>query len=181
MPRRQVVRPAISLANTCSYTILSDHTCNYTDPVPTFACTCAKLRKLTRAMSRLYDQHMATVGLKTTQYSVLATASRVPLPVAELADVLGMDRTTLTRNLKPLVDAGWLTLQPGADSRQRIVTMTDAGKVKLQEAVPAWRAAQDAFEQRNGVDAVRSLHAQLDATFNLVNPLLQESRHAHPD
>ena len=47
--------------------------------MPSFACTCAKLRKLTRAMSRLYDQHMATVGLKTTQYSVLASASRDPL------------------------------------------------------------------------------------------------------
>ena len=146
--------------------------------MPSFACTCAKLRKLTRAMSRLYDQHMATVGLKTTQYSVLATASRDPLPVVELADRLGMERTTLTRNLKPLTDAGWLVLLPGADSRQRIVTMTDAGHAKLQEAIPAWRAAQDAFEQLNGADAVRSLHTQLDATFNLVAPLLQDARHA---
>lgn len=150
-------------------------------PTPVFGCTCSKLRKLTRAMSRLYDQHMAPVGLKITQYSVLATASRDPLPVAELAERLGMDRTTLTRNLKPLTEAGWLALVPGADSRQRIVSMTDAGRAKLAEAIPAWRAAQDAFEQLNGAEAVRSLHTQLDATFHLVNPLLQESRHAHPD
>ena len=146
--------------------------------MPSFACTCAKLRKVTRAMSRLYDQHMAPVGLKITQYSVLATASRDPLPVAELADRLGMDRTTLTRNLKPLIDAGWIVLQPGKDSRQRIVAMTPAGRDKLQEAAPAWRAAQDAFEQRPGADAVRDLHAQLDTTFNLVAPLLQDARHA---
>ena len=68
-------------------------------------CTCFKLRKLTRAMSRLYDQHMATVGLKTTQYSVLTNAAREALPVAELAERLGTERTTLTRNLKPLIEA----------------------------------------------------------------------------
>jgi DNA-binding MarR family transcriptional regulator len=147
-------------------------------PSDRLGCTCSKLRKLTRAMSRLYDQHMAPVGLKITQYSVLATASRDPLPVAELADRLGMDRTTLTRNLKPLIDAGWIALQPGPDSRQRIVTMTDAGREKLHEAIPAWRAAQDAFQEINGTDAVRNLHTQLDTTFNLVAPLLQENRHA---
>jgi DNA-binding MarR family transcriptional regulator len=146
--------------------------------IPRLGCTCAKLRKLTRAMSRLYDQHMATVGLKITQYSVLATAAGQPLPVAELADRLGMERTTLTRNLKPLVDAGWIALLSGADTRQRIVTMTEQGHEKLKEAIPAWRAAQDAFELRRGADAVRSLHTQLDATFQLVAPLLQEPRHA---
>ena len=145
--------------------------------IPRLGCTCARLRKLTRAMSRLYDQHMAVVGLKITQYSVLATAASKALPVAELADRLGMERTTLTRNLKPLTDAGWIVLLPGEDSRQRIVTMTDAGKQKLAEAIPVWRAAQDAFEQLQGSDAVRSLHAQLDATFHLVAPLLQETRH----
>ena len=149
--------------------------------IPRLGCTCAKLRKLTRAMSRLYDQHMAIVGLKITQYSVLASASRDPLPVAELAERLGMERTTLTRNLKPLIDAGWIALEPGTDSRQRIVTMTDAGHAKLKQAIPAWRAAQDAFEHLNGPDAVRTLHTQLDATFNLVAPLLQEARHADPD
>jgi DNA-binding MarR family transcriptional regulator len=150
-------------------------------PLDPLGCTCAKLRKLTRAMSRLYDQHMAPVGLKITQYSVLATAARDPLPVAELAERLGMERTTLTRNLKPLIDAGWVALQPGRDSRQRIVTLTGAGRTKLKEAVPAWRAAQQAFEKIHGVDAVRTLHTQLDATFNLVAPLLQDTRHAHPD
>lgn len=148
-----------------------------TSDTPRLGCTCSRLRKLTRAMSRLYDQHMAAVGLKITQYSVLATAASKALPVAELADRLGMERTTLTRNLKPLTDAGWIVLLPGEDSRQRIVTMTDAGKQKLAEAIPAWRAAQDAFEQLQGSDAVRSLHAQLDATFHLIAPLLQETRH----
>jgi DNA-binding MarR family transcriptional regulator len=144
-------------------------------------CTCFKLRKLTRTMSRLYDQHMATVGLKTTQYSVLTNAAREALPVAELAERLGTERTTLTRNLKPLIDAQWITLEAGADSRQRIVTITAAGRVKVEQAAVAWRAAQDALEKLLGTGAVRSLHAQLDATMNQLTPLIQELDHAHPD
>jgi DNA-binding MarR family transcriptional regulator len=144
-------------------------------------CTCFKLRKLTRAMSRLYDQHMATVGLKTTQYSVLTNAAREPLPVAELAERLGTERTTLTRNLKPLIEAHWITLEPGADGRQRIVTITEAGRIKVKEAYVAWRAAQTEFENVLGTGTVRALHAQLDSTLNQLTPLLEDLHHAHPD
>ena len=144
-------------------------------------CTCFKLRKLTRTMSRLYDQHMAAVGLKTTQYSVLTNAAREALPVAELAERLGTERTTLTRNLKPLIDARWVTLEAGADSRQRIVTITPAGRAKVAEAYVAWRAAQDALEQLLGTATVRALHAQLDATLTQLTPLIEEFHHAHAD
>jgi DNA-binding MarR family transcriptional regulator len=144
-------------------------------------CTCFKLRKLTRTMSRLYDQHLAAAGLKTTQYSVLANAAREALPVAALAERLGTERTTLTRNLKPLQDAGWVELLPGADSRQRIVTITDAGRAKLAAAYHHWRAAQTEFEHLMGVDAVRELHGRLDATLAQVSPLIEELNHVHPD
>jgi DNA-binding MarR family transcriptional regulator len=144
-------------------------------------CTCFKLRKLTRTMSRLYDQHLAAAGLKTTQYSVLANAAREALPVAALAERLGTERTTLTRNLKPLLDAGWVELLPGADSRQRIVTITDAGRAKLACAYLYWRAAQTEFENLMGVDAVRELHTRLDATIAQVTPLIEDLDHAQPD
>jgi DNA-binding MarR family transcriptional regulator len=150
-------------------------------PPSPLGCTCFKLRKLTRTMSRLYDQHLAAAGLKTTQYSVLVNAAREALPVAELAERLGTERTTLTRNLKPLTEAGWLALLPGLDARQRIVTITDAGRAKLQAAYPSWRAAQTEFEDLMGVDAVRALHRQLDATLTQVTPLLEETSHADPD
>jgi DNA-binding MarR family transcriptional regulator len=140
-------------------------------------CTCFKLRKLTRAMSRLYDHHLASVGLKTTQYSVLANAARAALPVAELADLLGVERTTLTRNLKPLADAGWVELQPGEDSRQRIVTITAAGRVKVDEAYIVWRRAQTEFETLMGRDTVRALHQQLETTMTQLIPLLEEVSH----
>ena len=152
------------------------------DPVERqLGCTCFKLRKLTRAMSRLYDQHMARVGLKTTQYSLLSNAARGALPVAELAERLGMERTTLTRNLKPLVDAAWIELKPGADSRQRIVTLTDAGREKQKQAYAAWRAAQTEIETLLGRDAVRALHRQLESTLTQLTPLLEDLNHAHAE
>lgn len=141
-------------------------------------CTCFRLRKLTRAMSRLYDHHLAEAGLKTTQYSVLVNAARAALPVAGMADRLGMERTTLTRNLKPLIDAGWIVLEQGADTRQRIVTITDAGRAKVDEAYLAWRRAQLEFEHLVGRDAVQALHQQLDATMTQLAPLLEEASHA---
>lgn len=142
-------------------------------------CTCFKLRKLTRAMSRLYDQHLATVGLKTTQYSVLANAAIAALPVADLAELLGLERTTLTRNLKPLIEAGWIELETGADSRQRIVTISAAGRAKVKQAYAAWRRAQSAFETLVGRDAVRALHRQLESTMTQLAPLLEDVSHDH--
>ena len=144
-------------------------------------CTCFRLRKLARAMSRLYDQHLATVGLKTTQYSVLTHAGRTALPVAALAERLGIERTTLTRNLGPLVNAGWIALRPGADSRQRVVTLTAAGHAKVKSAYPAWRAAQTDIEQLLGRDSVRGLNMQLDDTLQQLAPRIEELNHAHPE
>ncbi|HEU4373786.1 MAG TPA: MarR family transcriptional regulator, partial [Telluria sp.] len=117
----------------------------------------------------------------TTQYSVLTNVAREALPVAELAERLGTERTTLTRNLKPLIEAQWVTLEAGADSRQRIVTITAAGRAKVKEAYVAWRAAQNALEDLLGTAAVRTLHAQLDATLNQLTPLIEDLHHAHPD
>jgi DNA-binding MarR family transcriptional regulator len=128
-------------------------------------------------MSRLYDQHLGTVGLKTTQYSVLVNAARAARPVAEMAELLGLDRTTLTRNLKPLIEAGWITLEHGSDSRQRIVTISASGRAKVDQGFIAWRAAQDAFEQTMGRDAVRTLHAQLETTMQQLTALLEKADH----
>ncbi|MGZ3182861.1 MAG: MarR family winged helix-turn-helix transcriptional regulator [Telluria sp.] len=149
---------------------------------PPTGCTSARLRKLARATSRMYDRHLAAIGLKTTQYSVLKNAAEQGgLPVAELAGVLAMDRTTLTRNLKPLIDAGWIALAPGADARQRIVTVTPAGKAKVGEARRVWRRAQDELESILGQDTVAVLHAQLDAALAALTPYLEDLPHANAD
>lgn len=154
-----------------------------TEPVePALSCTCFKLRKLARTVSRLYDQHLAAVGLKTTQYSLLKNVAREALPVAELAARVAVERTTLTRNLKPLIDARWVALMAGPDSRQRIVTITSAGRDKIMQAAHAWRSAQSELETTLGIDAVDALHAQLDAALAELSPLLEDApRHAQPD
>ena len=108
-------------------------------------CTNFKLRRITRLVSRHYDAAIAASGLRTTQYSLLSIVlKRGPLRPVDLAQEMELDASTLTRNLKPLVDAGWLTLGAGADARSRLVAMTDAGREKRAEAqgLLARRAAQ---------------------------------------
>lgn len=135
------------------------------------ACTFFQLRKLTRTVSRLYDRHLAAAGLKTTQFSVLVHVSAQALPMAQLAALLGAERTTLTRNLKPLADAGWLALQPGSDPRQRIVTITEAGRAKVRSARAAWQAAQDEMGRVLGPRALQALHADLAHAQHLLRAL----------
>ncbi|MFT5590100.1 MAG: DNA-binding MarR family transcriptional regulator [Bradyrhizobium sp.] len=144
-------------------------------------CTCFALRRLTRTVTRLYDLHMAAAGLKTTQYSLLKHIAAGPMPMAQLAMQLSMDRTTLTRNLKPLLDAGWVALTPGSDARQRIVTLTDDGRTKVIAAKQAWRDAQRELEHTLGPELVMTLHGGTASAMQLLAPLLEEKSHVHND
>jgi DNA-binding MarR family transcriptional regulator len=132
-------------------------------------CTCFRLRRAARAITRLYDQHLATVGLKTTQYSLLMTAALGPQPVARLAEQLGLERTTLTRNLQPLVAAGWIAVTAGADARQRIVTLTAAGRERARLGKAAWKQAQRQVETTFGGPFVAQLHQQIDHVFDTLD------------
>ncbi|MGZ5818650.1 MAG: MarR family winged helix-turn-helix transcriptional regulator [Burkholderiaceae bacterium] len=145
---------------------------------PSISCTCSSLRKLTRTVTRLYDQHLAEAGLKTTQYSLLKNIDLEPLPIAELAERLSMERTTMTRNLKPLIDAGWVELKAGSDSRQRIPTITKAGRDRIKLARQAWKRAQIELQKTMGEQAVRDLHAQLDTALVKLTPLIEEHANA---
>jgi DNA-binding MarR family transcriptional regulator len=126
-------------------------------------CTNFKLRKLMRRVAQHYDAEMARSGLKTTQYSLLSHVLKLgPLRPGELAQAMAMDASTLTRNLKPLVDAGWITIGAGTDARSRTVAITDAGREKRQEAQRCWKTAQDKLNQLLGVDTVLALHTMID-------------------
>lgn len=106
-------------------------------------CLNARLRRATRAIGRHYDAALKPSGLKSTQFTVLAVfAYHAELSMTKLAEVLGMDRTTLTRNLQPLIRAGWLEQTGEKDARVRMVRMTEAGQMKLEEATPFWEEAQ---------------------------------------
>ena len=115
------------------------------------ACTCANLRKASRLVTQFYDAALAPAGLRATQFTLLATLSkRGGLPHSKLADALVMDRTTLTRNLKPLVDRGLIEVGAGADQRVRHIALTDEGQAVLEAALPHWRRAQARLVERLG-------------------------------
>src|SRR3954464_14685678 len=88
----------------------------------TTPCLCNALRQASRAVSRLYDEELRGVGLRTTQYSllrVLETAGRAR--EGDLSGLTSLDETTLTRNLRPLVDASWIAVRSGVDRREKLV------------------------------------------------------------
>lgn len=134
--------------------------------VQSSACTCFKLRSLARRVTQLYDQALAPSGLKVTQYSVIGHARRrdgVAAPtVSELAQALVTDRTTLTRNLKPLVDAGFLKIGSGADARSKAVCVTPKGEAVYQSARPMWRLAQSRMRELAGAEQLASLHGMIE-------------------
>ena len=122
-------------------------------------CTNFKLRQLLRSVSRLYDAEIAHAGLKSTQFSLLANLRHGSgLAIGELAARMSMDRSTLTRNLRPLIDHGWVLQGPGADARSRLVTITPAGMAKHAEARQHWKRAQQQLVQRLGAQQVAQLH-----------------------
>lgn len=109
----------------------------------TAMCTSLNLRKAARTVTQFYDDALRDSGLKSTQFSLLAAASLAgTVPISRLAEEMAMDRTTLTRNLKPLETEGLLKIAAGADRRVRNVTVTPEGEALLQKTAPMWREAQ---------------------------------------
>lgn len=144
-------------------------------PSPTDAtrrgCTHFRLRQLSRRVSQEYDLEVGKAGLKTTQYTLLTHVLKLgPVRPGELARAMTMDASTLTRNLKPLIAAGWLELGAGPDGRTRTVTITQAGRDKRAEAQRRWSVAQERLEQRLGRQRVLALHALIDESLDRLSP-----------
>jgi DNA-binding MarR family transcriptional regulator len=142
------------------------------EPVSTSGCTCFKLRRLTRRVTAVYDRALAPAGIRVTQYSVLAQVRRLRgVSMSDLADALDMDRTTLTRNLKPLLDAGWVEVRPSAeDARVRVVHITALGETQFQGARTYWRRAQAEVNTTVGSEDLNVLHGLLDRYVPLFRP-----------
>jgi DNA-binding MarR family transcriptional regulator len=112
-------------------------------------CLCNALRQASRAVSRLYDDELRGVGLRTTQYSLLRYLKYCgEVRQRDLGVLTSLDETTLTRNLRPLIDAGWAAIEPGEDRREKLIRITTAGAAKLREARPAWERAQERMRSR---------------------------------
>lgn len=133
-------------------------------------CTNFKLRQLLRLVARRYDEQLAQVGIKGTQFSLLSyLVAAGPAMPSHIAAAMGLDNSTLTRNLAVLADLGWVQVAAGHDARSRQVTITDAGRAKRADALPHWKAAQLALNARLGEPDVLALHALIDRSFQRLN------------
>jgi DNA-binding MarR family transcriptional regulator len=105
---------------------------------------CNALRQASRAVTRLYDDELREVGLRTTQYSLLRRLKHAgTVRQRDLGALTSLDETTLTRNLRPLIEAGWVAIDAGEDRREKLVHLTSTGTAKLTQALPAWERAQE--------------------------------------
>ena len=134
-------------------------------------CTCFRLRRAARQVSQVYDRELAAVELSLNEFSILRRAEPQPSTLGELAASAGMDRSTLTRNLKPLIEAGWLKETRGEDARQRFIAITTAGRKRIAKAMPYWQSAQQRLQALYGEADTLRLNADLDALAQALNQL----------
>lgn len=128
-------------------------------------CACFNFRKASRAVTQLFDDALQPTGLRSTQLVILIAAAVFDaVSVSRLARELVMDRSTLTRNLRPLERRGLIALAPGKDERTRLVALTSAGKKQLSAALPVWEQAQTRFQEKLGAARWKSLLQGLTAT-----------------
>jgi len=133
-------------------------------------CTNLKLRQLGRVVSRHYEAHLAATGLRITQYSLLSAVVKLgPARLSDVAAALRLDGSTLTRNLQPLIDKGYVQVGAGVgDARSRIAWATPAGEALRAQAQRTWKQAQLALNRRLGDERVAALHALLDESLALL-------------
>ena len=106
-------------------------------------CLAMALRQATRALTQRYDAAFSAAGIRSTQFNLLVAMAQAPsVPMSRLARAVVMDRTTLTRNLAPLVRRGLVAASGAEDQRVRSYALTARGKQILARALPAWKAAQ---------------------------------------
>lgn len=139
------------------------------DIVKCMDCACFNLRKAARAITHLYDGMLRPTGLRTTQFTLLvATKMLEPITVTRLAKIGVMDRTTLTRNLRPLEKQGLVQIALGKDQRTRVVKLTPEGQKALTRAFPLWKKAQARVIKELGPERWNSLRAYLGEVVSLV-------------
>lgn len=130
-------------------------------------CTCGKLREAARAVTLLYDKAFESSGLLSTQLGVLHTIhTSTSITISQLARELGMDRTTLTRNLSVLEKQGLIKISSGKDHRTRIVTITSKGRTSVAKAIPLWNEVQRTVKQQMGEKAWSELMHYLGQFLN---------------
>lgn len=127
-------------------------------PKNSLICNCANVRRAARAITEFYDEVLAPSGLSATQMHQLKQIMRFgPINMSDLAKVMKLDRTTLARNLKPLIAAGFIQVAVGQDSRTRQVSITEHGLRALEAADPLWANAQEQLQEYMGGEELQTL------------------------
>ena len=127
-------------------------------------CACATVRRTDRVLNQFYDEILAPSGLYITQFTLLATLSQAaPATINRLAEIMDMDRTTLSRNLEVLVKQHMVRIEEGEDRRMRQVHLTQEGEQALRRALPLWQEAQARIEHALGRERFDGLLTDLSA------------------
>ena len=128
------------------------------DYMATAGCYCLASRQAARKITRLYDSGMQQSGIRATQFTILSQLMlRGEMPVGRLAGLLGMERTTLTRNLALLEAERWISTKPGEDPRARLIAITAQGRGMVRRAFPSWSKAQAQVGKMLGADGQAAL------------------------
>ena len=139
-------------------------------------CTCGELRKAARAITLLYDNAFKSTGLLSTQFGVLQIIYDIDsIRISDLAGKLGMDRTTLTRNLFVLERHGFIKISHGEDHRTRIVTATQKGRSAVAKTVLLWNDIQRKVKQKMGENSWRELMQNLDGLLKVTDELTNQN------
>jgi DNA-binding MarR family transcriptional regulator len=131
-----------------------------TSSIDTIARTCiaVRLRLLNRVVTNFYDDALRPLGLKVSQLNILIVTAKLGLArPAQVCEILQLDASTLSRNVKPLQTHGWLEVVPEEDARTQPFRLTAQGRRLLQRAVPAWEQAQQQAGELLGEDGVALL------------------------
>lgn len=125
-------------------------------------CHCLNIRRASRAVTQFYEKFLEPSGLKVTQYSLLRNLELVEsVSISVLAKTMRIDRTTLNRNMKPLINVGLITVNSGEDLRSRQVMLTEAGRDALLIALELWSEAQASLEEYLGKAELDSFEKSL--------------------
>lgn len=128
-------------------------------------CLCLAAQRTARALARRFDDALRPVGLTSGQFSLLMSLNRpAPPTLSSVAELLAMDRTTLTANLKPLERRGLLTVsQNKKDRRSRLLHLNEAGRLLLEAALPVWIATHEQVDQQLAAFDSAEFRAALNA------------------
>ncbi|MEM8552178.1 MAG: MarR family transcriptional regulator [Pseudomonadota bacterium] len=125
-------------------------------------CTCLRLRRIARQITSVYDGALEAHGVSIVTYAVLsALNAAAPLTLSALADMVGTDRTTLSRTVERMRSAGLVAACPGDDRRERRLSLTEHGKATFRAARASWLETAAQLEERYGASRLESLHALL--------------------